>query len=146
KGVGEAAIENIIATRNQHGLFKNLFDFCQRVDLRKNNRRVLEALIKSGCFDSLGVHRAKLMSSLNHALQHAEQALHNQTYGQHDLLSMFDDTSVPEYIAAEPWSDEIQLQGEKETLGFYLTGHPLRRYLSELANFTTCRIIELHPN
>jgi DNA polymerase-3 subunit alpha len=145
KGVGEAAIENIIASRQQGGPFRDLFDFCQRVDLRKINRRVLEALIKSGCFDSLGTHRASLMASLNQALQHAEQSLHNQTYGQHDLLSMHEHADTPQYVDSAPWNDETQLQGEKETLGFYLTGHPLRRYLTELANFTTCRVAELHP-
>lgn len=145
KGIGEAAIENIIAARAEKGAFTDLFDFCQRVDLRKINRRVLEALIKAGCFDSLGTHRASLIKSLNNALQHAEQALHNMTYGQADLLSMDQPSAKPNYLKADPWSDEIQLQGEKETLGFYLTGHPIRRYLNELANFTTCRLAELHP-
>lgn len=145
KGLGEAAIENIIAAREQDGPFKNLFDFCSRVDLRKTNRRSLEALIKAGCFDSLGTHRASLMASLNLAIQHAEQKLHDQTHGQHDLLSMFSEDSTPEFIEAEKWVDNIQLQGEKETLGFYLTGHPLRQYLNELSNFTTCRLAELHP-
>lgn len=145
KGVGEAAIENIIAAREQDGPFKDLFDFCQRVDLRKVNRRVLEALIKAGCFDFTKVHRASLVASLNNALQQAEQALHNQTYGQHDLLSMHTSDSKPQYVDCPPWDDKIQLQGEKETLGFYLTGHPLNRYLNELANFTTCRVVELNP-
>jgi DNA polymerase-3 subunit alpha len=144
KGVGHAAIENIVAARNQEGLFKDLFDFCQRIDLRKINRRVLEALIKSGCFDSLGAHRAQLIASLNLALQHAEQMLRNQTYGQHDIFGMANDFSV-RYVDVAPWPDDIQLQGEKETLGFYLTGHPLRRYLNELAHFTTHRISELRP-
>lgn len=147
KGVGEAAIENIVAARSQQGPFNDLFDFCQRVDLRKVNRRVLEAMIKSGCFDFSGIHRASIMASVNNALQKAEQALHNQTYGQHDLLALHDaETTTPQYVEAEVWNDEIQLQGEKETLGFYLTGHPLNRYLNELANFTTCRISELHPS
>jgi len=146
KGVGEAAIENMIASREQHGPYTDLFDFCQRVDLRKTNRRVLEALIKSGCFDTLGTHRATLMHSLNHVLQHAEQTLHNQTYGQHDLLGMNTQATKPPYLEIEPWTDDIQLQGEKETLGFYLTGHPLRRYLNELGQFTTCRLTELHPS
>ncbi|RDI39083.1 DNA polymerase III subunit alpha [Aquicella lusitana] len=145
KGVGEAAIENIIAAREQNGPFTDLFDFCQRIDLRKVNRRVLEALIKSGCFDTFGKHRASLMASLNNALQQAEQALHNETYGQHDLLGMTMNTAQPQYIEALPWPSDLQLQGEKETLGFYLTGHPLHQYLEELAHFTTCRIAELHP-
>ncbi len=146
KGVGEAAIENIVSAREMGGLFTDLFDFCQRVDPRKINRRVLEALIKSGCFDAMGIHRAALMASLNQALQHAEQALHNQTYGQHDLLGMQADHHAPQYSDVAPWSSEIQLQGEKETLGFYLTGHPLHRYLKELSYFTTCRIAELQPS
>ncbi len=145
KGVGEAAIENIVNERAQNGVFKDLFDFCQRVDLRKVNRRVLEALIKSGCFDSLGKHRATLMASLNNALQQAEQSTQDQLTGQHDLLGMIPATQAPQYIEVKNWRDEEQLQGEKETLGFYLTGHPLNHYLNELANFTTCRIAELNP-
>jgi len=146
KGLGTAAIENIIATREQHGPFRDLFDFCERVDLRKMNKRSLEALIKSGCFDGLGTHRAALMASLPLALQHAEQKLEDETSGQHDLLGMQTQATMPKYIEMPPFTDEIQLQGEKETLGFYLTGHPLRRYLNELANFTTCRLSELHPS
>jgi DNA polymerase III subunit alpha len=146
KGVGEAAIENIITARKEKGPFEDLFDFCYRVDLRKVNRRVIEALIKSGCFDFSSIHRAKLMASINNALQQAEQHLRNLTYGQHDLLAEHSDTTQPNYIESAPFSDEIQLRGEKETLGFYLTGHPLNRFLKELANFTTCRITELHPS
>lgn len=144
KGVGEAAIENIIAAR-QDGPFQDLFDFCQRVDLRKNNKRVLEALIKSGCFDSFGIHRASLIATINNALQQAEQALHNRLYGQHDLLGMHKNPQAPVYVDTVPWNESIQLQSEKETLGFYLTGHPLNRYLNELTQITTCRIAELHP-
>lgn len=145
KGVGESAIENILAEREQNGAFTDLFNFCQRVDLRKVNRRVLEALIKSGSFDSLGQHRASLMASLNNALQQAEQALHNQTYGQHDLLGMTTASAKPHYIQAEKWKDDVQLQGEKETLGFYLSGHPLNRYINELSHITNCRISEANP-
>lgn len=146
KGVGETAIENIFSAREQGSPFKDLFDFCQRVDLRKVNRRVLEALIKSGCFDTFGKNRATLMASLQNALQQAEQALHNQTYGQHDLLGMNTHVDTPRYIEVASWDEKTQLQGEKETLGFYLTGHPLNRYCNELAHFTTCQIAELHPS
>jgi len=145
KGVGEAAIENIIAAREKDGAFKDLFDFCGRVDLRKVNRRVLEALIKCGGFDSFNVHRASLMATVNIALQHAEQALHNLTYGQHDLLAIHAMTQVPAYVDVPQTDLELQLQGEKETLGIYLTGHPLNRYVKELSQFVTCRIAELHP-
>lgn len=146
KGVGEAAIETIVLARTQKGHFTDLFDFCERIDLRKVNRRVLEALIKSGCFDSFGVNRATLLASLNNALQQAEQALKNQTYGQHDLLNQHHHTHALQYVETKPFSNEIQLQGEKETLGFYLTGHPLNQFLNELIHLTTCRIAELSPN
>lgn len=143
KGVGAAAIENIVAERNQGGPFKSLFDFCQRIDLRRVNRRVLEALIRSGCFDSLNVNRATLLASLMIALQHAEQTLQNKMHGQHDLLSMHNESTPPQYVEVQAFSNEIQLLGEKETLGFYLTGHPINQYLNELVKLTTCRIAEL---
>lgn len=144
KGVGSAAIENILAARHKNGSFQNLFGFCQRVDLRKVNRRVIESLIKAGGFDSLGMHRATLFASIDQALQQAEQVSQNILYGQQDLLGMQNHT-LPNYIEAPPWSDEVQLQGEKDTLGYYLSGHPLNRHLHELKNFITCRLSELHP-
>ncbi len=146
KGAGQAAIENIISAREKNGEFKDLFDFCQRIDLRKANRRVLEALIKSGSFDLIHPHRYVLMASLNQALQQAEQTAHNQLYKQRDLFGMNeaqDNTAL--YVNAPPWNEQIQLQGEKETLGFYLTGHPLNRFMNEFKHFTTCRLIDLHP-
>jgi DNA polymerase-3 subunit alpha len=146
KGVGEAAIESIVASRKEKGTFTDLFDFCERVDLRKVNRRVCEALIKSGCLDCFGQHRATLLASLNNANSQAEQALQNETYGQHDLIGINNEQNAPQYVEAPPWNNEMQLQGEKETLGFYLTGHPLNQYLKELVHFTTCKIAELRPN
>lgn len=143
KGLGQAAIENIIAVRQQEGHFKHLFDFCQRVDLRKVNRRILEVLIKSGCFDSFGQERSTLLASIDQSLQQAEQHSHNQTHGQHDIFGMQIATSTPQYNIAPPLSEELRLQGEKETLGFYLSGHPLDRYVNELNHFTSCKIIDL---
>ena len=145
KGAGEGAIENIIEVRRKNGPFKDLFDFCQRIDLRKTNRRVLEALIKSGAFDVLDIHRATLMASLNNALQSAEQSQQNATFGQHDLLAEHTSTTTPQFVDVEPWDDVAQLLGEKETLGFYLTGHPLNRYFKEISKFTTDKIVALHP-
>ncbi|HEU5281692.1 MAG TPA: DNA polymerase III subunit alpha [Gammaproteobacteria bacterium] len=145
KGMGEAAIESIVNVRRANGAYRDLFDFCARVDLKKINKRALEALIKSGAFDCFHQNRATLLASLPKALQQAEQSLHNQTYGQQDLLSLHVDTT-PQYIACEPFTEEQQLQGEKETLGFYLTGHPLNRYLSELNHFTAGRLISIHPS
>lgn len=145
KGVGEGAIENIILARQSGGLFKNLFDFCQRIDGRKVNRRVLEALIKSGCFDLLYNNRASLMASLTIAMQQAEQSLQNKTWGQHDLLGLSTEETICHYVEAS-WTINQQLQGEKETLGFYLTGHPMHQYLHELQHLVTCNIGELNPN
>lgn len=146
KGVGEAAIENIIETRNHAGLFSDLFDLCSRIDLHKVNRRALEALIKSGSLDSFGQNRHTLMLSLNKAIQQAEQQNHDQMFGQHDLLGMIKQPTEVHYIEGQPWPEGVQLQGEKTTLGYYLTGHPLNRYLNELSNITTCRIGDLHPS
>jgi DNA polymerase III subunit alpha len=146
KGVGEGAIENIVETRKQGGPFRDLFDFCQRVDMRKMNRRTLEAMIKAGAFDVLGKHRAVLMASLNIALQQAEQSQQNAAFGQHDLLAMHAPAgTTAEYVDVTPWDDATLLLGEKETLGFYLSGHPLNRYSKELSNFTTDKIAALHP-
>jgi DNA polymerase-3 subunit alpha len=145
KGAGEGAIENIIEARKTGGPFKDLFDFCQRIDMRKSNRRVLEALIKSGAFDELGKHRATLMASLNNALQQAEQSQQNAAFGQHDLLAMHTESAAPQFIEMDIWDDATQLLGEKETLGFYLTGHPLNRFFKEISQFTTDKIVALHP-
>jgi DNA polymerase-3 subunit alpha len=145
KGAGEGAIENIIEARKQGGPFKDIFDLCQRIDLRKSNRRVLETLIKSGAMDCLGKHRATLMASLNNALQQAEQAQKNAAFGQHDLLAVHTASAAPQFVEVEPWDDKTLLLGEKETLGFYLSGHPLDRYFKEISQFTTEKIINLHP-
>ncbi len=146
KGVGEAAIENIVTTRNKDGSFKDFFEFCRRIDLRKMNKRVFEALIKSGCFDSLHANRASLIASIASALQQAEQHAQNQMHGQHDLLGMDEQVTEPTYTKTETWPNEIQLQYEKETLGFYLSGHPLSKYLKEFSHFTTCTIGDLNSH
>lgn len=146
KGAGQAAIEAIIAAR-QEGEFKNLFDFCERVDLRKLNRRVLEALIKAGAFDSLIPHRATAFVSLDRALHHAEKKLRDQSLGQQDLFgTVIQQVQEIDYVKAPEWSEQQRLMGEKETLGLYLTGHPIHRYLTELKNFTSGRISELRPS
>jgi DNA polymerase-3 subunit alpha len=146
KGAGEAAIEAIVMERDRNGAYKDLFDFCGRVDMRKMNKRVLEALIKAGAFDSIGPHRASIMESLALASQEAEQTLRNTTLGQHDLFGAANpETPAMQYVTVPEWSEHIRLFGEKETLGLYLTGHPIHRYLGELKHFTTARIAKLHP-
>lgn len=146
KGVGEAAIENIIASRQQQGPFKDLFDFCQRVDTRKINKRVLEALVKSGCFDAIGPNRASLFRALDAAVQAAEQHAHAAELGQHDMFGATAVQQRPQVPMLEEWSTAERLKGEKEVLGFYLTGHPLQRYQEELKHFVTNQLGELNPN
>ncbi|RUR17203.1 DNA polymerase III subunit alpha [Legionella sp. km535] len=136
KGVGESAIDCITQERSLSGAYSDLFSFCQRLDLRKVNRRVLEALIKSGAFDDWQVERAVLTASLEKALKVAEKEHQNQSSGQFDLFSLLDDKAdEQDYIHSKPWSDAQRLEGEREVLGFYLTGHPADQYRREFGDF-----------
>jgi len=141
KGVGEAAIEGIIEARNEGGEFQDLFDFCRRIDLRKCNRRVLESLIRAGALDEMACNRATLMVQLPLALKMAEQHHALQAAGQTDLFGLTEPQApqsmdiVPEDVA--DWSDEQRLRGEKETLGLFLTGHPIDFYEQELKGLVT---------
>jgi DNA polymerase-3 subunit alpha len=142
KGVGEAALEGIIAEREQNGPFADLYDFCRRSDMRKVNRRVMEALIKAGAMDKLGPNRASLIASLSNAVQLAEQNQKNADIGQHDMFGSSDEPDTHanvHIIEVDDWDEEIRLANEKETLGLYLTGHPITRYEAELRKFTECR-------
>jgi len=149
KGVGEAAIESIIRSQEKEGDFKDLFDFCRRVDLRKANKRVLEALVKSGAMDALGPHRASIFETLNKAVLTAEQHLRDAELGQNDLFGAILDTAQeehkPAFEVSDAWEEQERLLGEKETLGFYLSGHPLTCYEQELDRFITARIEYLKP-
>jgi len=136
KGAGEAALSGIIKERAQHGPYSDLFDFTRRVDARKCNRRVLDSLIKAGALDTFGVERSSLMESVNDALKRAEQYHKNQSHGIHDMFGLNAPTSdaceQDHYLPAAPWSLEERLGYEKETLGLYLTGHPLDAYAEEI--------------
>jgi DNA polymerase-3 subunit alpha len=148
KGVGEAAIAGIIEARKPRP-FKDLFDFCARVDGHRVNRRSVEALIRAGAFDCLGFERSYLMASVDEALSAAEQKSKNQAQGQEDLFgdswSAEDILVTSEAKMVPPWPDNIRLQGEKETLGLYLTGHPLEQYEAELRGIITSTIRNLKP-
>ncbi len=147
KGVGEAAIDNIIEARKE-GPFTDLFEFCQRVDTRKVNRRVLEALIKAGAMDHFGTHRASLLASIDSAFRYSDQHRKNQEFGQQDLFGMAVTTNVAtkvEYLSVPAWRDDERLQAEKETLGFYLSGHPIQQYEKELRQFISNDISSLRP-
>ncbi|MDH4134233.1 MAG: DNA polymerase III subunit alpha, partial [Gammaproteobacteria bacterium] len=150
KGLGQSAIEAILEARQGGGEFRDLFDFCRRINSQKVNRRVLESLIKAGALDGLGTHRAALMASLNLALAAAEQAERARAAQQNDLFGMGAtiENAVPVtvYVDVPPWSDELRLDGERETLGLYLTGHPIIRYEQELRRFVDNTLAELKPS
>ncbi|MDP3705805.1 MAG: DNA polymerase III subunit alpha [Legionellaceae bacterium] len=136
KGVGEAAIQCMIDERNLHGPYTGLFDVCQRLDMRKVNRRILDALIKSGSMDDWGIERAALSQSLEKAMQIGAKHHQNKSSGQGDMFSLFDEpVSVETYVACKNWSVKERLAGEKETLGLYLTGHPSDPYVQEFKSF-----------
>ncbi|MDU0994246.1 MAG: DNA polymerase III subunit alpha [Morganella morganii] len=148
KGVGEGPIEAILEARND-GYFKDIFDLCARTDTKKLNRRVMEKLIMSGAFDRLGPHRAALMSSLEDALKAADQHAKAEAIGQADMFGVL--AEAPEqversYANIPKWQDEIILEGERETLGLYLTGHPINRYLKEIERYTHgLRLKDVNP-
>lgn len=145
KGVGEAAINCIVDERIVAGRYAGLFSFCQRLDLRKVNRRVLEALIKGGAMDEWGVERAVLFASLEKALKVADKAHQNQSSGQTDLFSLLEDVSNQEdYVACKSWPEMQRLNGEKETLGLFLSGHPAEQYCQEFKGFVSL-IARLNP-
>ena len=143
KGVGEGALDGIVKERETAGTFVDLYDFCRRSDTRKVNRRVMEALIKAGTLDALGPNRASLMASLNNALQLAEQNQKNAQAGQDDMFGSIaepDTHASVHIIEVKDWDDEQRLFNEKETLGLYLTGHPIQRYENEIRKFTECTL------
>jgi len=146
KGLGDAAIEAIREARAAGGVFADLFDLARRVDARRVNRRVFEALIRAGALDSLGSHRAALMASLGDALAGASQHSRDRDAGQNDLFGSVAAAPPPASMTEVPeWDETTRLQGEKDTLGLYLTGHPITRFESELAQIIDGRIVDLRP-
>ena len=148
KGVGENAIDELMHERGKHGPFKDLFDLCKRIDLRKANRRVLEALIHAGALDCFNPNRAQPMADLADALKAAEQHNAMTAVGQDDLFGLPDEpVGRDEHANAretmEPWTESQRLGHEKATLGLYLTGHPITEYEDELVNFITARLGKL---
>ena len=134
KNVGGNAIESIVAARKKLGRFKSIFEFCENVDLRLLNKRVLESLIKSGAMDSMG-RRAQLMAVLDKAVESAEKAQRDAESGQHGLFGVFADEAEAhnDKLPNIPdWDEHTRLTAEKEILGFFITGHPLERFRDKL--------------
>ncbi len=140
KGVGANAIEEIILSRETDGPYRDLLDFCQRMDLRKANKRVLEALIRGGAMDSLGLTRATLMAQLRDCISAADQTNKAKESGQNDMFGAFDEPenndATLDLAVVPEWPELERLKQEKSSLGLYLTGHPINSYKEELSQFT----------
>ena len=147
KGVGSAALESILEARKEKP-FSSLHDFCERVDLRKVNKKVVEALVKCGAFDSLGGRRAQFMAILEEAMEMGQKVQRERQTGQESLFGAEEVISsngngygrLPEM---DEWAENIRLGFEKEALGFYITGHPLARHSAAIKRFSTCDTSDL---
>ena len=141
KNVGEAAIDVILKTREEEGQFTSIIDFCTRVDLRKVNRRVIESLIKCGAFDSMGVKRAQMMASLDKIMDISQALQRDRDNGQISIFHAMGSNGAGAVAAIElpqieEWHEGQLLSYEKEAIGFYITGHPLEKYMKELKYLT----------
>ena len=139
KNVGDAAIVSVVDARNNLGRFDNLFQFCEHVDLRLLNKRVIESLIKAGAADSMGARRSQLLAVLDRAMEWGQRQQRIVEIGQHGLFGGGDKsaTTSPADLPDIPeLSEADRLLGEKELLGFYVTGHPLEKYIAHLREFT----------
>ncbi|CAD5286381.1 DNA polymerase III alpha subunit [Alteromonas sp. 38] len=148
KGVGEGPIEAIIEARENQGAFKDLFDFCAKIDIKRVNKRVLEKLVLAGALDNLGPHRAALMASLPDAIAAAGQHAKAESFGQSDMFGLLttEPDEVEQAFADVPlWPEKVWLEGEKDTLGLYLTGHPINQYVEEIRHYTDGRLVDLKP-
>ena len=142
KGVGLAALDSIVDVRREKP-FESLYDFCERADSRKVNKKVIEALIKCGAFDSLPGHRAQELAALEHAMEVGQKIQREREQGQESLFETAEIISnnghgYQQLPALEEWPEKIRLGFEKEALGFYITGHPMARFESAVKRFATC--------
>jgi len=143
KGSGEAAIGAIVAEREAKGPYKGLFDLVRRVDKRFLNRRVLEALVKAGAFDTLNNHRASLLASVGAALSTADRVARGG--GQAGLFGEELDSGAEELIDTPRWSEQETLLQEKTALGYFFSGHPFTAYLAEVSAFAKRNLDSLEP-
>jgi DNA polymerase-3 subunit alpha len=139
KGVGASAVEAIIEERERNGPFKTLPDLCRRIDLQRVNRRVFEALIRSGSLDTIGPNRASLTAELERSMHLGEQNSRASSVGQVDLFGL----SATENTAVADWSEAERLSGERETLGLFLSGHPITPYEPDLKFLVSARLVDV---
>jgi DNA polymerase-3 subunit alpha len=146
KNVGGNAIESIVAARKKLGRFKSIYQFCENVDLRLLNKRVLESLIKSGAMDSLG-RRAQLMVVLDRAMDRAQKTQRDVESGQHGLFGVFQQEDTEAHNDKLPdipdWDEQARLASEKEILGFFISGHPLEKHKDKLQDLQALSIVEI---
>src|SRR5712675_179608 len=146
KNVGGNAIESIVAARKKLGRFKSIYEFCENVDLRLLNKRVLESLLKSGAMDSLG-RRSQLMAVLDRAMERAQKTQRDAESGQHGLFGVFENEQSEAQNDKLPdipdWDEQVRLASEKEIVGFFLTGHPLEKYKDKLQDLQALTVIEI---
>jgi DNA polymerase-3 subunit alpha len=142
KNVGEGAVAAVLEAREQGGPFRSLHDLCERVDLRVVNRRVIESLVKSGSFDSVDRRRSAVFAAIEGAMETGQKSRRDREQGQSSLLGMLGgEEGLPPATGAivegPAWAEAIRLAYEKESLGFFITGHPLERFRSELLQWAT---------
>lgn len=151
RNVGSGAVDSILEARKQEGPFVSLFEMCRRVDLKKVNKRTLEGLLRSGGLDGVsdGHGRAELMGAIDSAVDQGQGAARDRASGQQGLFSLLETPEavyVEEYPDVIEWSAKERLVGEREALGFYLTGHPLDRFQQDVARFATTDIGKLRKD
>jgi DNA polymerase-3 subunit alpha len=143
KNVGVHAVENIIKTRNEHGHFENIFDFCRRVDLRLVNKKTLEGLIQAGAFEGLHKNRSRVFDVIESAIQYGQNYKEQVAKGQSSLFEggavVKKQEQYPSLPKINEWAESEKLSREKSVLGFYVSGHPLRKYESDIHAFTTAQ-------
>ncbi|TCS40722.1 DNA polymerase III subunit alpha [Reinekea marinisedimentorum] len=150
KGVGEGPVEAIVEARKQGGPFTDLFDFCDRIDSRKVNKRAIDALIKAGALDNIGPNRTVMLTAMPDAVKAAEQQASNQAAG---ILDMFGELEAEQngdvyeqYMDVCEASLKERLAGEKETLGLYLTGHPIDEFEAEVRQLVSMRLSDIEAS
>ncbi len=139
KNIGEAAIQSIIEVRKKLGNFNTYFHFCEEIDQRRVNRKVIESLVKCGAFDQLNVKRAQAMEILDATIERATAKQRDRERGQNNLFEPFGKDSIIENKLPniDEWQESIRLKYEKEVIGFYITGHPLKRYQDKIQKITS---------
>jgi len=147
KGVGEGPVEAIVEARKNGGPFTDIFDFCERIDSKKVNKRAIEALIKAGALDNIGPHRPIMLAAMPDAVKKAEQTAQNSAAGMMDMFGLIEEEEKVDvyqpYLAIPDSTLKIRLTGEKDTLGLYLTGHPIDEFEAEVKQVVSLRLGDL---